>query len=361
MNPELILELCKYGYLDKDKIKKLLALTVDEVNLLGLIGMHRIGGMAFLVLKECNLLDKLNREFRSCLNAIYEHNLNLSYSFQKGLTYLSYIVDNADMPYVVLKGACLANLYPAGTRTSNDVDLLIRRQDIGQIVSLLKQEGFEQGFIRNEQIVAASRKEIINAQINRGEIIPLVKEVNWPSMKFMEIDINISLDNKAMEDKETIEKMLSSAVKNIQTEHGVLYMLSKEDFLIHLCTHLYKEAVNYQWVEMGRDLSLYKFSDIYMYCNKNLDSKFVKEFIKKVQEYKLQEECYYVLYYTNVLLGFQRKGEVEWILEAIKPKDLRYMNRIVNLKNKQEFYFKETYLQWMFHSNRRNILKEIEA
>lgn len=359
MNEELILELCKYEYFDTDKIERLLNQCRNEAYLLGVLGMHRMGGMAYLILKKCNLLNKLNREFRNCLKAIYEQNLHISQSFYKGLDYLSLILQNSEIPYAALKGACLSEVYPMGTRTSNDIDLLIRRHDIKKIVSILKEEGFIQGFIRNEQIVMASREEIINAQINRGEIIPFVKQVDWPAMEFLEIDINVSLDNKAMEDKETIETMLGNAEKNIVTRHGYLYMLSKEEFLIHLCTHLYKEAVNYQWVEMGRDLSLYKFCDIYMYCNKNIDFLLAQAFVKKVKEYQLQHECYYAIYYTDILFGFNAGEEIKWILEAIRPGDLSYMKRIVNPQTKKEYYFKETYLQWFFNSDRKKILKEI--
>ena len=41
-------------------------------------------------------------------------------------------------------------------------------------------------------------------------------------------------------------------------------ILGDEDFFLHLCAHLYKEATTLPWIEMHRDMTLYKYCDIYI-------------------------------------------------------------------------------------------------
>jgi len=43
-----------------------------------------------------------------------------------------------------------------------------------------------------------------------------------------------------------------------------LQTLCEEDFFLHLCGHLYKEAATLPWIQMKRDMTLYKYCDIYM-------------------------------------------------------------------------------------------------
>ena len=40
--------------------------------------------------------------------------------------------------------------------------------------------------------------------------------------------------------------------------------LDDAGFFIHLCAHLYKEATTLPWIEMHRDMTLYKYCDIHM-------------------------------------------------------------------------------------------------
>ena len=80
----------------------------------------------------------------------------------------------------MLKGAVLCKKYPKGYRTSNDIDLLVCPERVTQIGKALIKEGFRQGDIRNGTFIPASRKEIIESRMTRGETIPYIKEVNLP-------------------------------------------------------------------------------------------------------------------------------------------------------------------------------------
>ena len=114
-------------------------------------------------------------------------------------------------------------------------------------------------------------------------------------MKYLEVDINFSLDFKARNETDTVALLLKNTEPLIETDNGKLLTLSPVDFMIHLCCHLYKEATVYAWVEMERDLSLYKFLDIYLLLNKWNFPKLFDELVIKCERYGLKKECYYAL------------------------------------------------------------------
>ena len=88
--------------------------------------------------------------------------------------------------------------------------------------------------------------------------MPYILEVNFPYMQYLEVDLNFSLDYK-----NTADPALHAFVHSTKM-HGACRILDSVHFLLHLCAHLYKEATTYPWVQMGRDMSLYKFCDLYL-------------------------------------------------------------------------------------------------
>ena len=67
-----ILEACKFLKPDKDKLIELMDHTLDYPYILGQLLYNRMGGVAYYTLKKCELLYKLNREFRNSLKSIYQ-------------------------------------------------------------------------------------------------------------------------------------------------------------------------------------------------------------------------------------------------------------------------------------------------
>lgn len=179
-------------------------------SVLGQLFMNRMQGVAYDVLKKNGMLKNVNREFRTSLKDAYENNLKKNTSFFWSLGYVSEILSKSQCNYAMLKGAYLCKEYPEGYRTSNDIDILVSPKDITKIGNTLTQAGFAQGHIRNGAFVPASRKEIIESRMMRGETVPYIKEIWMPSMRFLEVDINFSLDYKPA-NTNYIDHILSSA------------------------------------------------------------------------------------------------------------------------------------------------------
>lgn len=352
-----ILELCKFFSSKKSlEIEFLKSLNLPYV--LGQVQYNRLGGITYYTLHKIGALSKLNREFRNTLSKTYQQNIIQSESFLKSEDYLSDLFKSASFKYAFLKGAYLVKLYPLGLRTSNDFDILISSKDLYAVELILRNAGFVQGDVKSGLIKEATREEIISSRMNRGETVPWVKQVDLPGQKFIEVDLNFSMDFKAKQSKYLVEEILDNANQKIETDSGFLYTLSHADFLIHLCTHLFKEATVISWVRMGRDLSLYKFTDIYLFVEKFFETTFAERFISKVKHYGLQKQCYYALERSKELFNIEN-DVLNKILSEIKPEDILFLNEIYSPSDNKIYFYKESFSDWVFTSNRIDKLKEV--
>ena len=351
---EFILELCKFKSFDKEKIIKWIEDNdMDYPYVLGQILWNRVGSVAYHTLLGCNVLGKLNREFCNPLKSVYFSNTLKTESFIKCINEILNISAKMNFPHAWLKGSCLVNLYPKGLRTSNDFDVLLDSDNVTKMSNLLKSKGFKQGYIRNDIFKPVDRRMILSSKLNRGETVPFVKEINFPLMKYIEIDINFSLEYKP----ENNSNIVRTILENIN-DNGIR-TLSQVDFLIHLCSHLYKEATVYNWVEMGRDLSLYKFVDIYLLITNVMSKPFSDGLTERIIEFELNEPCYYALYNTKLLFNIENR-DLDNILNKIKPKNIEFMTTIINPSNGEKYKYDIDFISWLFINNRKKELTAIK-
>lgn len=309
LETDILYEICKGNDADISKIQMfLLENKTSEVmeGFMGKLAANRMCGMAYDFFRTNCLLSELMREYRTVLEAVYYQGVHKNRLYENEVKKIAEVFAENNIEYVALKGAYLMKLYPDGVRTSNDLDILTTRESVSGISSVLKQMGYEQGFIRNEKFVPAERSEIINAMLNRGETIPFVKYIGNDALKFMEIDINLSLNESPNETLETVKQMLSCREKIKYSDNTEIYILQKADFLIQLCVHYYKEATNESWIARGMDKTLYKLMDIYLFCKNEMNKDFSEKFREKVKKYGLEKECRYTINIVYKIWGFPK-------------------------------------------------------
>lgn len=350
----IVLELCKFTNPNKEKIMEMLKEVSDYPFVLGHLIYNRMGAIAYETIRKCDLVGNVNREFCNSLANIYEMNCERTKSYNKTLEMISEVLEGVDFPYALLKGAYLISVYPLGLRTSNDIDILIEQHNITKVANLLQRNGFIQGNLRNGVFVPATRLEIIKSRMNRGETVPFVKKVDLPKLMYCEIDINFSIDSIAYQKTDIVNTMLHDVKKMIL---DTSYTLLPLDFLIHLCVHLFKEATVINWVKMGRDLSLYKFCDIYLLLEKWMDEDFSRNLSNKILDYGLNKECYYALYYTKKLFGIENII-LDSLLNEIKPNNVEYLKEVVDIEKGKTYYHEKDIIDWFFCGNRKELLFE---
>ncbi len=285
---QLFKALCKW----KENTADSTLIHAATPNVLGQLFFNRMQGIAYDMLCKTELLGYVNREFRNALGAAYEQNSAKNQSFFTCVDMLSDALSDGAPPVAMLKGAYLCAYYPKGYRTSNDIDLLVMPNHVTEVGRCLSREGYIQGYIRNGTLVPASRREIVASKMMRGETVPYIKEVNLPYMKYSEVDINFSLDYKPG-DMNALANMLSHTRVRYVGGHNIP-TLDPADFMIHLCAHLYKEATTLPWVKMKRDMTLYKYADIYMLLS-DMTISDVYDLYDRAQVLGMERVCAYAI------------------------------------------------------------------
>lgn len=325
-------------------------------SVLGYLFFNRMQAVAYGTLKKHNLLGKVNREFRNCLKSAYMQNLEKNKSFFECVQYIEDVLSSCQCKYALLKGAYLCKYYPGGFRTSNDIDLLVDPRDVTEIGKALTKAGFKQGNIRNDKFEPATRKEIIESKMLRGETVPYIKEINLPGIKFLEVDINFSLDYKPG-DTDVLTQMLDNSTYEDLGGFGI-HTLRRDDFFVHLCSHLYKEATALPWVEMGRDMTLYKYCDIYMLFNDG--SKEQSDFLfQRATELGMEKVCAFAVYQTSKLFEFNNAYLVG-LAESVLGNDAEFIHTVVSPKEKKSYvYYEKDILERFFSDDRKAHMKEV--
>ena len=350
----LMLELSKPVGYSTIKINKILGKRPDLAYVLGQLLYNRMGGVAYSVLQEMGI-EKINREFRNTLKTVYESNCRKTESYRHALRYLSSILSEEQGNFCFLKGAYLTYLYPAGCRTSNDVDLLVNSADVSRIERILLNNGFTQGSVSGGKIIRADRKEIIESKMSRGETVPFVKEIGFSEMRFLEVDINFSLDFKSG-DKNAVFAFIQNSVNWRSDDGTTMRIPSPVDFILHLCAHLYKEATTYPWVAMGRDLTLYKFCDLYLLLRKMQRGE-LEKLKTAIREFGLEKECYYAVFNTKLLYGIRNKA-LDAFLEQLRPEDCNFMKEILKPDENKIYTYSLYFTNWFFSPDRLAKLKK---
>ena len=320
----LVLELCKFRHPNEKKIEKLLLDNPDLTTVLGHLLQNRVAGVAYETLRKIDALKITDPVFERTLRKVHTEYRQRTKAYKNALRRVDEILANCRGSYAMLKGAYLCGVYPEGLRTSNDIDLLIEKKNLSKIENALKKAGLKQGSVKNGEFVPATRKEIIFASMMKGETMPYVLETDEPAMPYLEIDLNFALGYKN-EAPTRVHTMLSRVVRRDFGDFAI-ETLCKEDFLIHLCAHLYKEATAYPWVQMGRDLSLYKFLDIYLLTEEYGKPAFDR-LANRMQEAGCEKECWYALTYTQALFNIQNPA-LDQFLADNAPDDPDLLHKV---------------------------------
>lgn len=346
--------LCKF----KDSTIDMSLTDYATPGVLGHLFFNRMQGVAYGTLRKNGLLGKVNREFRNALCDAYDKNVQKNQSYRQCVATLTEILSPCNCKIAMLKGAYLCAHYPEGYRTSNDIDLLILPKDVTTVGNLLNDAGFRQGYIRNGAFVPATRHEIIESKMMRGETVPYIKEIALPSMRFLEVDINFSLDYKNG-NSDTLSDMLSNVCVKNEKEFSVP-TLNDADFFLHLCAHLYKEATTLPWIEMHRDMTLYKYCDIYVLLSEMSDEHLLGVF-ERAKALDMEKICAYTILETMGLFDMENAVAYRKAREALADEP-DFCLKVVSPKNKKTFMYRTADInERFFMESRLKDLKEVDS
>ena len=191
--------------------------------------------------------------------------------------------------------------------------------------------------------------------MTRGETVPFIKEIKLPYIKYLEVDLNFSLDYKNG-DTTGIEKMLDRT-QTVTVRNTKVRTLCPEDFLLHLCAHLYKEATTVPWIRMKRDMTFYKYSDIYMLINE-MSANEQNSLLVNAKENGLEKELAYCINSINSFFDMPLGILMNYVQER-QNDDLNCV--IAPTENKLYCYIEKDISKRFFAKNRMKLLEEVDA
>lgn len=213
-------------------------------------------------------------------------------------------LNNTNIPYAVIKGAVLSNsayLDPF-YRHSVDIDILIDKDDIETVKSILFDEGFVQGKFNGYHIQPFTRQELLFHTVKSHQTAPFIKESDNKFCPYINIDINFDImwgeSGCTTDMKYVLQKTEPTEVCNVKIKK-----LCPEMEFISLCLHHYKD-MNSLYLLYTRGLNLDHFCDIYYYIkNCNLNANSLYNYCTKLN---VCQYIYYCLYYTDVIFDDDR-------------------------------------------------------
>lgn len=340
----------------QEVVQKMFEYDLDYYTLLGYLCFNRLAGLAYYNIRKCGYKVQ-NEQFLFALENMYNAQVFRNSQMYLEINKINCALKNAKFPFAFLKGSILSNtIYTKGLRISNDVDILINASNISDLVRALEPLGYVQGEydIKSQKVNKPTRRDIVFRRMNWGEAYPLVKTFQSDFMKYLEIDINFSLDWIPDNPNGAVSHMLNNT-----TEYGDggLQSLSLEDFFIHLLMHLYKELILFTCVECMRDMEYYKFVDILWFLRMYKEKIDLAYFLLRVNKFGLNDEIYTAIYYVYKSISwFDKESIMETLLNELESRNAKLIDTIQDTETNEQYYYPGTILQRLFDPFRKEHL-----
>ncbi len=320
---KIILSLLKYNT-DKSINRKLNNININWINVLGYLTYHRVAG---LVYEKINFINPRLFDYQFFLTTylINQAQKIRTIEQQKWINLISEKLNKNNIKHVFLKGAILNfELFSYGSRASNDIDLLISKNDIDMVTKILKSIGFKQGKFdyENNKILEYSENEKKAILNDRGETAPFIKLCNLPVAKTIDVDINFSLDWTSNGTEELVNKFLDNRIliKNPSTGKEI-YAPCYEHNFIELCLHFYKDSALIDIIKKRKILDLYKFVDIYYFIMKFCKKININKLYSEISKNKLDSYIFFTLTYIISIFPDAKTEKIKKLLKMLKPKN----------------------------------------
>lgn len=305
--------------MEKQKMNDILDTGIDWIELTGQMFNHRLGGYFFLNASS-SILEYMPKELRSTLKLLIQVQKAQAIESIDHIKGSISDFEKASVRYAALKGLVFnADIYPLGSRRSNDLDLFVHEDDLQKIDEILRNHGFIQSFLPDGQVIEATKREKLIQRMNYHDLVPYAKQVE---SRILRIDINFLFDSKDnLIDNEIFKYGTQIYKGNAYSIRGLPLYTN----LAFLCIHFFREATNTLWTNKHHDITLYKVVDIMNTIRAHQDELNPDEWIIFMNQLNLQKKCYYTF---CILHQFYDDPLVDYIEEKMRPEDTSFVDEI---------------------------------
>ena len=218
------------GTLSRNDIRELFGKTVEWDKVLNDAQTRGIGPLFYHILKEADVDGLLPRQVMSKLQMAYYSAFTRSILYYRELSDILSSFQDGGVQAIILKGAALAEtLYPdINLRPFDDIDLLIREQDLPKAESELQHLGYEK-YVKEFRRGYGREFDKYSAYLKRPECVTVY------------VDLHTRLFPSTHAQKRGFNGFWDRAILTQIGENSGL-VLSAEDTVLHLCAHIFKHG-----------------------------------------------------------------------------------------------------------------------
>lgn len=236
--------------------------------------------------------------------------------------------------FVVTKGISFeSTLYGGlGTRYMNDIDFMIAPRDREAVLSLMQELGFRPFF----DWAKDARREEISSRLNSDHLPKLMREIDQPGTRIINVDIANSLTWTKSPFDVPVERALEGRVEQpVPGMPGVPLPCFRPIYqFLFTVLHLFREAWLQKFVDFGNDVGLMKFGDVIRLLDRNRNELTDGELLRIMQTHRVTDAIAWVLRrlddtfktHTLELLALQKHGDEE--LLASQMQSSGYVNAL---------------------------------
>ncbi len=312
---------------------------------------NRIEGYLYRALKKES---ENNTLFRYC-ELLYEENVKVYDKTIEEIKYVAECLGNVKDRYAMVNGSyAIPFVCKPGERIQKDIDICVSGQGYERIRKELIDHGFVQAIIEKEKIREASRIEIKVAFRNNKYIIPYYKECQderigniWVDIdvcEFGDVDFNILLEKRVLSEKLEI------------------YCFDLETNIVYVCKTLYTKVKNYRYVRAKQDYVLFYFCQLNQMIWGNYDTISWEKVEQRSKVMKSENAVYYAVSVLLDLFGVSysdlQRNDLGALVCNLKRLEPSFMNCIYDVKELKKYVYECSDIDYLFHLNREELLKE---
>lgn len=327
-----------------EAVRALINNEVLKVDISDMLYNHK----CFYLLSKLNTNNDYYQEIKikSIVNKIYIHQ-----RYNECINLFNRL-EMSGIPYAVIKGAILSTIAYGQPyfRFSNDIDILIDRENISVVKSIMQHEGYVQGRIVDNHINLFSRQEVVFQTAMTHQTAPFIKKTNNRLCPYLYIDINLDIlwgeNSKRSDMKYVLQQSQDTKICDVFTKK-----LCPEMELISLCLHHYKD-MNSIYLLYHSSLKLSLFCDIYFYIiNTELNENALYTYCSKLE---VSEYIYYCLYYTNLIFSHDK---IKKYMSLLYSKNAEQLIDTFGLTEEERQYWNVDFFTRLFSTNLRDYLE----
>ena len=311
MDKYKFLQECLLSFISEDKVKQ----EFNCVEMKNLLIKHKIYNIVKYVYLDSQVYNKCSDNKRNH----YHRLADCMGVFQK--------CDQFGIPYAVIKGAYLEKVayMDRGVRSSNDLDLLIRKKDYKRVASILISEGFKcmnLDWETKKYVECTDRAKILYNHLYSHQSCAFFKYRN--DKEFTKVDINFSITwGEDPKGSSMTDELLTKNVRMVSYQDLSYRALEPATFLFQVCLHSYRDLNSILLLKREK-YKLARLCDVYYYIENKVEQIDRDAFVELVIKYSYQKPIYYILHYVMEFFGYNEW--INYVLTHIDLEDKSFLN-----------------------------------